>query len=69
MRRDLYCSVVVPQFTSSSSFSLIFVQYPAECFNVAPSGFALIFVKCSIRVCLLKIIGIELDGPLVVLPG
>ena len=56
------------QFTSSSSFSLIFVQYPAECFNVAPSGFALIFVKCSIRMRLLEIIGIESNGSLVVLP-
>ena len=45
-----------------------FVQYPAECFNVAPSEFALIFVKCSIRVRLLEIIGIEPVGPSVVLP-
>ena len=28
------------QFTSSSSFSLIFVPYPAECFDIASPGFA-----------------------------
>ena len=49
-------------------FLLIYVQYPSECFIVAPSRFALIFVKCSIRVRLLEIIGIEPDGPPVVLP-
>ena len=38
------------QFTSSSSFSLIFVQYPAECFDIMPSGFALIFSLFE-RVC------------------
>ena len=57
------------QFTSSSSsFLLIFVQYPAECFNVMPSGFALSFVECYIRVHLLGSIGIEPDGPPVALP-
>ena len=39
-----------------------------ECFNVMPSGFALIFVECFIRVRLLKIIGIESDGLLIGLP-
>ena len=56
------------QFTFSSSFLLIFVQYHDDCFNVMPSGFALSFVECFIRVPLLEIIGIEPDGPLVGLP-
>ena len=55
------------QFTSYSSFLLILVQYPDECFNVMPSGFALSFVDCYIRVRLLGSIGIEPDGPPVVL--
>ena len=40
-----------------------------ECVDVMPSGFALIFVECSIRLHLLEIIGIEPDGPLVGLYG
>ena len=55
----------IKQFTFSSSFSKF--RY-TECFNVMPFGFALIFVECFIRVRLLKIIGIELDGPLIGLP-
>ena len=56
------------QFTSSSSSFLIFVQYPAACLNVIPSGFALSFVECYIRVRLLGSIGTERDGPPVALP-
>ena len=40
-----------------------------ECVDVMPFGFALIFVKCFIRLHLLEIIGIEPDGPLVRLLG
>ena len=50
------------QFTYSSSFLLIFFQYPAECFNVMPYGFALSFVECFIRVRLLGNIGIKPGG-------
>ena len=49
-------------------FFLIFVQNPAECLNVMPSGFALSFVECYIQVRMLGSIGIEPDGPLVALP-
>ena len=34
-----------------------------KCFDVMPSGFALIFVECFIRLHLLEIIGTEPDGP------
>ena len=68
MRRLILFGGCTKQFTSSSSFLLIFIQYPAKCFNVMPSGFALIFVECFIRARLLGIIDIELDGPPVVLP-
>ena len=40
-----------------------------ECFDVMPSGFALIFVGCFIRLHILEIVGIEPDGPLVGLSG
>ena len=40
-----------------------------ECVDVMPSGFALIFVECFIRLHLLEIIGIEPDGLLVGLSG
>ena len=55
---------------SNNSLShLLFTMFCyAECFNVMPSGFALIFFECFIRVRLLEIIGIEPDGPLVGLP-
>ena len=40
-----------------------------ECFDVMPSGFALIFIECFIRLHLLEIIGIEPNGQLVGLSG
>ena len=56
------------QFTSFSYFLLILVQYPVECLNVMPSGFALSFIECYIQVRLLGSIGIKTDGPSVALP-
>ena len=51
-------------------FCLLFAKFCyTECPDVMPSEFALIFVECSIRLHLLEIIGIEPDGPLVVLSG
>ena len=51
-------------------FCLLFANFCyTECFDVLPSGFALIFVECFIRLHMLEIIGIELDGPLVGLSG
>ena len=59
-------SVFVP---NNLPFFLLFAKFcHIECFNVMPSGFALIFVKCFIRVCLLEIIGIGPDGSPVRLP-
>ena len=50
-------------------FFLLFAKFCyIEGFNVMPSGFALIFVECFIRVHMLEIIGIEPDGLLVRLP-
>ena len=49
---------------------LLFAKFCyTECVDVMPSGFALIFVECFIRLHMLKIIGIEPDGPLVGLSG
>ena len=49
---------------------LLFAKFCyTECFDVMPSGFALIFVECFIRLHLLEIIGTEPDGPLVGLFG
>ena len=59
-------SVFVP---NNLPFFFLFAKFCyTECFNVMPSGFALIFVECFIRVRLLEIIGIEPDGPLFRLP-
>ena len=56
-------SVFIP---NNFPFFLLFTKFCyTECFNVMHSGFALIFVECSIRVRLLEITGIELDRPLV----
>ena len=40
-----------------------------ECFDVMPSGFALIFVECFIQLHMLEIIVTEPDGLLVGLSG
>ena len=56
-------SVFVP---NNLPFFLLFAKFcHIECFNVMPSGFALIFVECFIQVRLLEIIGIGPDGPYV----
>ena len=49
---------------------LLFAKFCyTECFDVMPSGFALIFVECFIRLHLLEIISTEPDGLLVGLSG
>ena len=59
-------SVFVP---NNLPFFFLFAKFcHTECFNVIPSGFALIFVECFVRVRMLEIIGIGTDGPLVRLP-